>query len=78
MGIGIQRKRLGPAVGIPTPWSGSGGGYTPQTHCPRLEGLVPGSETEVIINENDLVSLKRQHSICLGGHLKGKKADRGS
>jgi hypothetical protein len=29
------------AVGITTPWSGSGGAYKSQTYCPRLEGLVP-------------------------------------
>src|SRR5215831_6985897 len=28
-------------------WSGSGGAYKAQACCPRLEGLVPGSETEV-------------------------------
>jgi len=49
-GIRIQRKRSGPGRWNHDPWSGSGGAYKAQACCPRLEGLVPGSETEVSTN----------------------------
>ena len=46
-GIRIQRKRSGSGRWNHLLWSGSRGAYKAQACCPRLEGLVPGSESEV-------------------------------
>jgi len=46
-GIRIQRKCSGPGRWNHHLWSGSGGAYKAQACYPRLEGRVPGSETDV-------------------------------
>jgi len=45
--VGIRSKGSGQARATGITSSGSGTTYKAQACCPRLEGLVPGSETEV-------------------------------